>query len=170
MSSGRSINVILSDEAATEALAERLGAALPSRTDGWTWLLNGELGTGKSTFARALIRSFGHEGPIPSPTYTLVEPYRLPQGNVYHIDLYRVSDPGELRYLGWAELEEGFKLVEWPDRAGDAAAQADLSVTLSYRGIGRTATLESLSPRGEALLDGVGIGLSSDPELTDAID
>ena len=102
------MSVFLPDEGATEALAERLAAALPGQTAGLTLLLRGDLGAGKSTFARALIRSLGHSGPVPSPTYTLVEPYDLPGGMVYHVDLYRVSSEDELRYLGWTELDEGF--------------------------------------------------------------
>jgi tRNA threonylcarbamoyladenosine biosynthesis protein TsaE len=106
------MNVFLPDERATEALATRLAAAMPPSTAGLTLLLRGDLGAGKSTFARALIRSLGHAGAVPSPTYTLVEPYDLPGGMVYHVDLYRVSSEDELRYLGWTELDEGFRIVE----------------------------------------------------------
>ena len=74
------MSIFLADEAATIALAERLQAVLPKSLAGLTLLLEGELGAGKSTFARGLIRSMGHAGPVPSPTYTLVEPYRLPAG------------------------------------------------------------------------------------------
>lgn len=145
------MSVWLADEAATAALAERLCAALPADRAGWTVLLEGELGAGKSTLARAMIRTMGHDGPVPSPTYTLVEPYELPGGNVYHIDLYRVADAGELRYLGWAELDDGLRLVEWPDRAPDLAADADLKVVLRYDGAGRQATIDGLSERGASL-------------------
>ena len=96
--------------------AESVLKALPDELGGWTLLLSGELGAGKSTFARALIRAAGHDGPVPSPTYTLVEPYNLSAGRFYHVDLYRVSDEEELRYLGWNELDDGFRLVEWPDQ------------------------------------------------------
>lgn len=143
----------LPDAAATGALAGRLRAALPADTAGWTMLLEGELGAGKSTFARALIQALGHRGAVPSPTYTLVEPYDLPDGTVYHVDLYRVSDEDELRYLGWTELENGFRLVEWPERAPGLAATADLRLCLSYADAGRDAEILALSPRGAALLD-----------------
>ncbi len=142
----------LPDDAATQAMAERLAAALPARTAGLTLLLQGDLGAGKSTFARALIRALGHTGAVPSPTYTLVEPYDLPGGVVYHVDLYRVSSEDELRYLGWTELDEGFRIVEWPDRAPGIAAQADLCVELDYDEPGRRATFTALSPHGERIL------------------
>ena len=142
----------LPDEGATEALARRLAAALPERTAGLTLLLQGDLGAGKSTFARALIRSLGHSGAVPSPTYTLVEPYDLPGGMVYHVDLYRVSSEEELRYLGWTELDEGFRIVEWPERAPGIAARADIRVELGYDDPGRCAGIEALSPDGEAIL------------------
>ena len=143
----------LPDEAATIALGRDVLAALPEDLAGWTLLLTGELGAGKSTFARALIRAAGHAGAIPSPTYTLVEPYNLPRGNIYHVDLYRVSGEEELRYLGWNELDDGCRIVEWPDRAPGLAAQADLSLTLSYAGAGRQAELVALSERAKAVTE-----------------
>lgn len=142
----------LEDAAATEALAHRLLAVLPADTAGWSLLLEGELGAGKSTFARALIVAMGHSGPVPSPTYTLVEPYKLASGMIYHIDLYRVSDEEELRYLGWGELEDGFRIVEWPDRASSLAAIADLKLRLSYTDSGRNAEIEGISDRGRNLV------------------
>lgn len=142
----------LSDEAATIAFGQAVLDALPADLAGWTLLLRGELGAGKSTFARALIRAAGHEGPVPSPTYTLVEPYSLSRGNIFHVDLYRVSDEEELRYLGWNELDDGCRIVEWPDRAPGITDQADLSLTLTYDGEGRTADLVGLSDRGKALV------------------
>lgn len=125
---------------------------MPDDLAGWTLLLSGELGTGKSTFARAVIRAAGHTGAVPSPTYTLVEPYKLSRGSIYHVDLYRVSDEDELRYLGWNELDDGCRIVEWPDRAPGLEAQADLTLRLSYADDGRQAELEGLSERGRELV------------------
>lgn len=153
----------LPDAAATQALAARLATALPERTAGLTLLLQGDLGAGKSTFARALIRALGHTGAVPSPTYTLVEPYDLPGGMVYHVDLYRVSSEDELRYLGWTELDEGFRVVEWPDRAPGIAAQADLRIELEYDGPGRRATVAALSPEGERILARLEIHTGTEP-------
>jgi tRNA threonylcarbamoyladenosine biosynthesis protein TsaE len=144
--------LFLSDEAATEALAERLRAALPEELAGWTILLEGELGAGKSTFARALIHALGHEGPVPSPTYTLVEPYRIGDNAIYHIDLYRVSSVDELQFLGWNELDDGLRLVEWPERAAELDESADVRVRLSYEKQGRCAEFQGLSAKGAELL------------------
>ena len=142
----------LPDEAATIAFGREMYATLPDDLAGWTLLLEGELGAGKSTFARAFIRAAGHDGPVPSPTYTLVEPYRLSGKSLYHVDLYRVSDEEELRYLGWNELDHGCRIVEWPDRAPGLASQADLSLVFSYADEGRYVEVIALSDRAKRLL------------------
>jgi tRNA threonylcarbamoyladenosine biosynthesis protein TsaE len=142
----------LADAAATAAFAAEVGARLPADKSGWLVLLEGELGAGKSSFARALIAALGHQGPVPSPTYTLVEPYEIAGVTVYHIDLYRVSGEEELPFLGFGELDDGLRLVEWPDRAPGLAAVADLSLRLAYAGAGRDAELTGLSARGRALV------------------
>ena len=147
----------LEDEAATAAFGRELLDALPAELAGWTLLLSGDLGAGKSTFARALIRGAGHDGAVPSPTYTLVEPYNLPRGNIYHVDLYRVSDEEELRYLGWNELDDGCRLVEWPERAPGLLARADLSLAFSYAGDGREVEVTALSDRAQAVVEVMGL-------------
>ena len=143
----------LADETATMAFGRELLEALPADLAGWTLLLSGELGAGKSTFARAFIRAAGHDGAVPSPTYTLVEPYHLSRGSIYHVDLYRVSDEEELRYLGWNELDHGCRLVEWPDRAPGLTAQADLALEFSYAGEGRNVEAKALSDRAQAVVE-----------------
>ncbi len=120
---------------------------------GWTVLLDGELGAGKSTFARALIKALGHTGAVPSPTYTLVEPYQLAGRHIYHIDLYRLSGEEELRYLGWTDLEDGLKLIEWPGRVPSLAEAADVEVAFDYADSGRNARIRGLSERGTALVN-----------------
>ena len=155
----------LADAKATDALACRLHQALPADTAGWTLLLEGELGAGKSTFARALIGAMGHKGAVPSPTYTLVEPYQLPERTIYHVDLYRIVDEDELRYLGWSELEDGFRLVEWPDRAPGLADTADLRLHLDYAEPGREAEIRGLSTRGEAVI--AELAAAADTHLVD---
>lgn len=151
----------LPDEPATIEFATQVAAALPADRRGWLLLLEGELGAGKSTFARGLIRALGHAGSVPSPTYTLVEPYDLPGGTVYHIDLYRVADPEELRFLGFDELEQGLRLVEWPDRAPALTGTADLKIGLDYDGAGRRASVDALSARGATVMNALAPASSS---------
>ena len=145
-------SILLPDEQATERLGQRLADALAAERSGWLLLLEGELGAGKSTLARALLRQLGHTGAVPSPTYTLVEPYDLPGGFVYHIDLYRINGFEELEYLGWEDLRDGLVIVEWPERAPELAAEADIRVQLGYAGDGRTAAVESLSSKAARIL------------------
>lgn len=129
----------LADEPATMALGAELAAALPADLSGWTILLEGELGAGKSTLARALIRALGHEGAVPSPTYTLVEPYQFDGGRLFHVDLYRLQSPDEADQLGLAELPGpgALLLVEWPERGGGRTPAADLCLRLSVLPAGR---------------------------------
>ena len=141
----------LADEAATRAL----GAALATAAEGGgVLLLHGDLGAGKTTLARGFLRARGHDGSVRSPTYTLLEPYLLADGAVYHLDLYRLADAGELEFLGLRDLDEpgATFLVEWPERGRGALPTADLEVTLDYAGSGRQATFEALSHRGRAWL------------------
>jgi tRNA threonylcarbamoyladenosine biosynthesis protein TsaE len=145
----------LADPAATEKLGSALAASLPEDPAGWMILLQGELGAGKSTLARSVIRAFGHEGNVPSPTYTLVEPYELGDKTVYHVDLYRISEASELEFLGWSDLRDGLLLVEWPERVEGLGGQADLLVELSYEGEGRRAKVSGVSERGKQVAKAV---------------
>ena len=149
--------VDLPDEAATVDLAARLVPALPDNPSGWLLVLEGELGAGKSTFARSMLREYGHHGPVPSPTYTLVEPYALHGFSLYHVDLYRVSSTDELEFLGWTDLADGFRLVEWPERVPGLADEADIVVSLRYANGGRSATLSGGSARGDEALSGINL-------------
>ena len=149
--------VILPDEAATIRLGADLAGSLSASPAGWLILLQGDLGAGKSTLARSMLRTFGHAGAVPSPTYTLVEPYDFHSFSAYHIDLYRISSADELEFLGWDDLVEGLRIVEWPERIPGLEAEADLLITLSYDGEGRSAVLRSTSERGVALLRGMNL-------------
>lgn len=142
----------LADEQATDELGIAITAALPEGFAGWSILLQGDLGAGKSTLARAMLRALGHKGRVPSPTYTLVEPYQFSRGDVYHIDLYRIAGAEELEFLGWSDLSNGLKLIEWPERVPFLTREADLLVELAYSGKGRVAELSGLSERGMDLL------------------
>ena len=142
----------LPDVESSVRLGSALAASLPAEAGGWMLLLRGELGAGKSTLARSILSALGHSGPVPSPTYTLVEPYELPGLKVYHVDLYRISEASELQYLGFDELDAGLRLVEWPERAPGLADAADLDVSLHYAGSARRAEVRGLSRRADAVL------------------
>lgn len=146
------VRLALPDPESTEALAHQVVKALPEAPNGWLILLEGELGSGKSTLARAMLRDYGYEGPVPSPTYTLIEPYSFQEFNAYHIDLYRIADASELEFLGWSDLDGGLRLVEWPERAPGLYAAADLLISLSYADQGRAAELSAQSERGRELI------------------
>ena len=150
-------SVALPDEAATDHLGRQIAAALPDDAAGLVILLSGELGAGKSTLARAILRSLGHSGAVPSPTYTLIEPYELGSRLIYHVDLYRISSEDELEFLGWSDLADGLRIIEWPERVPGLARLADLRVRLDYEGAGRRADLTGLSDRGTELLARIGL-------------
>lgn len=141
----------LADESATAALAVRLASALE---DGLVLHLEGPLGAGKTSFARALLTAAGVSERIKSPTYSLVEGYAAGQRQAWHLDLYRIADPAELEWLGLDALADpaALVLVEWPQRGAGALPPADLELQLSYAGAGRHARLQALSRRGERLL------------------
>ncbi len=118
----------------TEALAARLlGTPLPPQSPCHVVELRGELGTGKSTFARGALRALGARGPIKSPSYTLLEIYDLPGVHALHLDLYRLNDPDELEHLGLADYHRpGYLwLVEWPERAAGRLPAPDLRFDFS---------------------------------------
>lgn len=144
----------LPDEAAVAALARRLA---PLLGQGGVIQLHGDLGAGKTTFARALIGALGVSGRIKSPTYALIESYRIPGLAIHHLDLYRIADPGELEWLGLDELqaETSLVLVEWPERGGEALPAADLCLSLAHAEPGRSLRLQACSPRGETWLAGI---------------
>jgi tRNA threonylcarbamoyladenosine biosynthesis protein TsaE len=132
----------LEDEAATAALAARVGSLL---RPGDMVALRGDLGAGKTAFARALIQSLGDpDDEVPSPTFTLVQTYETPAGSIWHFDLYRLSGPDEVIELGWDEVRaDGIALVEWPDRLGSLlpADRLDIQITFGASPSTRRATL-----------------------------
>jgi tRNA threonylcarbamoyladenosine biosynthesis protein TsaE len=140
----------LPDEATTAELATRLAGALDG---GLVVYLHGDLGAGKTSFARALLGALGVGERIKSPTYSLVESYRANGGPAWHLDLYRIADPGELEWLGLDALSDpsALVLVEWPERGAGALPAPDLVLHLSYAGSGRHARMEVRTPRGAAV-------------------
>jgi tRNA threonylcarbamoyladenosine biosynthesis protein TsaE len=138
----------LPDEDATRALGTQLAGALDS---GLVIYLRGELGAGKTSFARALLSALGVGERIKSPTYSLVEGYLAQDGRpAWHLDLYRIADPGELEWLGLDALADPLAvvLVEWPERGQGALPAPDLEVRLGYSGAGRHARLQAKTARG----------------------
>lgn len=142
----------LGDAEAQTAFGARLAAHLPSRL---VVYLEGDLGTGKTTLVRGILRGLGHQGAVRSPTYTLIEPYELPGIRVYHLDLYRLGDPGELEYLGLRDLvdEASVLLVEWPERGLGALPPPDLRVAIDYLPEGRRLVLEAPGGAGARLIE-----------------
>jgi tRNA threonylcarbamoyladenosine biosynthesis protein TsaE len=146
-----SLRLSLPTPADTDALGAKLARALPaSPVIAW---LRGDLGAGKSTLARALLRELGVAGAIRSPTYTLVERYPTDAGEAAHLDLYRIAEPGELDFLGLDELRDArLWLVEWPERGGAALPAPDLEIRLELAGGGRVAELQETSEKGRSWL------------------
>jgi tRNA threonylcarbamoyladenosine biosynthesis protein TsaE len=152
----------LPDETATLAL----GAALaPLIAPGLVVTLSGELGAGKTTLARGLLRALGHAGSVKSPTYALVEVYEVLRLNLYHFDFYRFQDPREWIEAGFRDVFNGQNvcLIEWPERASGMLPPADLEISLAVVDAGRVATLAAKSPAGVKLLSSLALPSPSSP-------
>lgn len=138
-------------EADTAALGAALAAAL---CPGLVIYLQGDLGAGKTTLVRALLRALGHRGHVKSPTYTLIEPYVVSRLDLYHFDFYRFTSPDEFIDAGLDEYfaGRGVCLVEWPDKAQPYVPPADLDISLTYAGSGRHAELGARTEAGRRCL------------------
>lgn len=114
--------------------------------------LEGDLGAGKTTFARAFIQALGHGGRVKSPTYGLLEHYQLATAKVLHMDLYRIGDAEELAFLGIEDLldESSVLLVEWPERGGGFLPRADFIFHFAYAGEGRNLHWSALTERAQS--------------------
>src|SRR4051812_49118551 len=144
------LELMLHDEEATLALGRRLAAALPG---GLVAFLHGDLGAGKTTFARAFLQALGVGERVKSPTYSLVEGYDIGERRAFHLDLYRIADPGELEWLGLDSIAEpgAIVLVEWPERGTGALPPVDLELSFRHEGQGRAVLSEARSPMGEQI-------------------
>ncbi|MGR4067445.1 tRNA (adenosine(37)-N6)-threonylcarbamoyltransferase complex ATPase subunit type 1 TsaE [Halomonas sp. LR3S48] len=149
------MRIRLDDEDRQVVFGQCLGKALRARGRIY---LEGELGAGKTTLTRGILRGHGHAGAVKSPTYTLVEPYDLEGGRVYHFDLYRLGDPEELEFIGGRDLfaDDALCIVEWPSRGAGWLPPPDLFVTLRLNGSGRLATLEAPSAHGREVVAALG--------------
>ena len=145
------VDLKLPDAAATTRLGEALARGVEP---GRVLHLKGDLGTGKTTLVRGLLRALGVQGAVKSPTYTWVEPYELSRLDLYHFDFYRFADRTEWLTSGLREYfrPDAFCIVEWPEKAGSLLPPPDLSVALSYDGESRQAHIDSCSPVGAAWL------------------
>ena len=141
----------LPDEAATRALGARLARVIES---GLALYLHGDLGSGKTTLARGLLRGLGYQGRVKSPTYTLVELYTVSRLNLYHFDFYRFKDPKEWRDAGFNEYfnDASVCLVEWPEKVAGVLPAADLDIALEFAGDGRDLSIRAGTESGKACL------------------
>jgi tRNA threonylcarbamoyladenosine biosynthesis protein TsaE len=146
-----SASLILADATATHRWGGALAAAvLATRPRALIVYLVGDLGAGKTTLARGFLEALGHHGRVPSPTYTLVEPYALSGYRLCHVDLYRIRDPRELEDLGLAEQLSGevVALIEWPDHGAGHLPAADMRIRLDLVPEGRALTVRPASAGG----------------------
>lgn len=141
----------LADEAATLAYGARLAQEL---TAGLCIYLEGDLGAGKTTLVRGLLRALGYVGRVKSPTYTLAETYDLPGFELYHFDLYRMHDPREWLDAGFRDLgEQAVSLIEWPEKAAGWLPAPDAIVRLTMAGEARDVECEAASMRGARFVE-----------------
>jgi tRNA threonylcarbamoyladenosine biosynthesis protein TsaE len=148
------VELFIPDEAAMESLGRLMASHMPA---GLTCYLQGELGSGKTTLVRGLLRGLGHTGAVKSPTFTLVEPYEFANYSLYHFDLYRLSDPDELEYLGLRDYfrDDSICLVEWPEKGGRILPRPDVLIQLTYLDHGRDLKFTARTDKGQGLLQAI---------------
>lgn len=132
-------------------LGAELGLACPQAV---VIFLHGELGAGKTTLARGLLRGLGYEGKVKSPSYTIVEPYDLRVQSVYHFDFYRLADPEELEFIGIQDYftQHAICLIEWPEKGLSLLPPADLSCYIEPHPAGREIRMEAHTEKGKAIV------------------
>ena len=142
----------LADEAATLAFGAQLARELKA---GMTLYLEGDLGAGKTTLVRGLLRALGHMGRVKSPTYTLAETYSLPAFELYHFDLYRLHDPREWLDAGFRDVNDGqvVSVIEWPEKAAGWLPAPDVIIRLTIADDAREIECEAVTPRGARYLE-----------------
>jgi tRNA threonylcarbamoyladenosine biosynthesis protein TsaE len=156
--SGSTLTLHLPDEAAAGQFGQRLAPLLAPGMVVW---LDGDLGAGKTTVVRALLRALGHSGPVKSPTYTLVEIYVISRIYWYHFDFYRFNFPEEFLDAGLGEYfrDDAVCLVEWPEKAAEYVPAPDLVVRFQFAEPGRTLEFVACSEKGQECLNMLKSGL-----------
>lgn len=141
----------LADASASEALAAKLALCLSSPL---VLTFSGEIGAGKTTFIRAILRALGVKSAIKSPTFSLIESYDYQHLQIHHFDLYRIQDETELEYIGFRDyfVDKALCFIEWPERAGCSLVQVDIHFAFRISGSGRLLTVSASSAVGEAVL------------------
>ncbi|WKV84492.1 tRNA (adenosine(37)-N6)-threonylcarbamoyltransferase complex ATPase subunit type 1 TsaE [Pseudomonas sp. B24_DOA] len=143
------VTLYLADE---QAMSD-FGARIARVTQGHGLIfLEGNLGMGKTTLSRGIIRGLGHVGAVKSPTFTLVEPYEIGDVRAFHFDLYRLVDPEELEFLGIRDYfeDDALCLIEWPDKGAGFLPKPDLTITIGPQDSGRSLKILAQGSRGEA--------------------
>ncbi|ATR81519.1 tRNA (adenosine(37)-N6)-threonylcarbamoyltransferase complex ATPase subunit type 1 TsaE [Pseudomonas sp. HLS-6] len=143
------VTLFMADE---QAMVD-FGARIAEVTEGrGVIFLEGDLGAGKTTLSRGIIRGLGHRGAVKSPTFTLVEPYEIGDKRAFHFDLYRLVDPEELEYMGIRDYfdDDALCLLEWPQKGAGILPKPDLTITISPQAGGRSLSLLPQGSRGEA--------------------
>lgn len=142
----------LADEAATLAFGAQLARELQP---GLTFYLEGDLGAGKTSLVRGMLRALGYAGRVKSPTYTLIESYSLPTFELYHFDLYRMHDPREWLDAGFRDVNDGraISLIEWPQKAAGWLPPPDVLIAFRIGDDGRDVECEAKSPLGARFLE-----------------
>ncbi|KIF65659.1 ATPase [Pseudomonas fluorescens] len=143
------VTLYLADEQAMSDFGARIARITQGRG---LIFLEGNLGMGKTTLSRGIIRGLGHVGAVKSPTFTLVEPYEIGDIRAFHFDLYRLVDPEELEFLGIRDYfeDDALCLIEWPDKGAGFLPKPDLTITISPQDSGRSLKILSQGSRGEA--------------------
>lgn len=152
---GNERRLFLKNEAETERLGHELARRVIESGQGLTVFLEGDLGMGKTTLSRGVMRGLGHEGAVKSPTYTLVEPYEHLKPPAYHFDLYRLGDPEELEYMGIRDYFSGDNLclIEWPERGKGILPEPDVEIHLEREKDGRSVVIRAHSAQGAHLMN-----------------
>jgi tRNA threonylcarbamoyladenosine biosynthesis protein TsaE len=152
---GVQLSVNLEGERKMQDFGAQLATAIGKIDAPLLILLNGDLGAGKTTISRGVLQGLGHQGAVKSPTYTLVEPYELDIGTVYHFDLYRLIDSEELEHIGFSDYLSAAKLciIEWPKNGGSYIPKPDISIDISVYQLSRQVTLDSMTECGNQCIN-----------------